>query len=109
MFSLLDEAEGKTKAENLAETVKRAEALRTKVPSLRKYQKACLSAGSSYYGVHFPVPEDFPVLCFFRAFFDAFSFSRALRYLPALRFLYNQHLPFLAGSLAIHRWIQLFL
>ena len=37
MFSLLDEAEGKTKAENLTEAVKKAEALRTKVPSLRKY------------------------------------------------------------------------
>lgn len=37
MFSLLDEAEGKTKAENLAEAVKRAETLRTKVPSLREY------------------------------------------------------------------------
>ncbi len=37
MFSLLEEAEGKTKAENLAEAAKRAESLRTKVPSLRAY------------------------------------------------------------------------
>ncbi len=37
MFSLLDEAEGRSKSENLAEAVKRAEALRTKVPSLRAY------------------------------------------------------------------------
>lgn len=37
MFSLLDEAEGKSKSENLAEAVKRAEALRTKVPSLKAY------------------------------------------------------------------------
>ena len=40
MFSLLDEAEGKTKVENLTEAVKRAEALRTKVPSLRGYVRA---------------------------------------------------------------------
>ena len=37
MFSLLDEAEGRTKEENLAEAAKRAETLRTKIPSLKNY------------------------------------------------------------------------
>ncbi|MBE6841680.1 MAG: Dabb family protein [Ruminococcus sp.] len=37
MFTLLEEANGKTKKENLAEAVEKAKALKDKVPSLRNY------------------------------------------------------------------------
>lgn len=53
MFELLDEANGKTKSENLALAARKAEELRTKIPSLLSYTVAINSpdADSTNYDI----------------------------------------------------------
>lgn len=63
MFSLLDNADGKTKAENLKIAAEMAESLRDKVPSLRKYEVAVNSPDADKTNYDLALICDFDDMC----------------------------------------------